>query len=82
MAKAKKKKKNVSSAGRVFTESGMRRKQRDAAYRQALGVDEGSGLPSQIGNTTSAGGGRESRRNLGLTRGSTSTTRSRIRLIG
>lgn len=84
MAKAKKKKKqkNLSSTGRVFSESGMRRRQRDAAYREALGIDEGSELPKTIGNTTSAGGSRDSRRNMGGTKDSKGATRSRIRLIG
>jgi hypothetical protein len=41
------------------------KRQRDAAYRKALRVAANGKLPSNIGNTASAGGGRDRRGKVG-----------------
>lgn len=81
--KIKQSKLEVSQLPAIASKQLRRRRERDSAYREALGIEAGGELPNQIGNTVSAGGGRDRRRNLGSTkkdRGGNSP--SRIRLIG
>ncbi|WP_131809679.1 hypothetical protein [Mycolicibacter sinensis] len=81
--KKKKKKRKVHSGGtRTLSESTVRRRQRDAEYRKALGVAPGQDLPNKIGNAESAGGGRDKRRYTGGTKKNPGATRSRVKLIG
>jgi hypothetical protein len=61
---------------------------RDDAYRAALGLTKGAKLPSTIGNTASAGGGRDRRGRASGGIGDSpeqrrgAATRNRARLIG
>lgn len=57
MAKRKPKK----HGGSVFSQSAQLQRGRDAAYREALGLAEGAKIPKKLGNTTSAGAGRDRR---------------------
>jgi hypothetical protein len=64
------------------------RQERDDAYRTALGLAKGAQLPNTIGNTTSAGGGRDRRGKASGGIGDSpeqrrgAATRNRARLIG
>lgn len=60
-----------------------RRQERDTAYREALGVADGGKLPRNIGNTASAGGGRDRRGKVAKgTKKNPAPNRSRVKLIG
>jgi hypothetical protein len=58
-------------------------KERDAEYRKALGLGYGAKLPTQLGNTTSGGGGRDRAKAARPTRkGGDVQLARRARLIG
>jgi hypothetical protein len=80
---AKTKRKKLPAASPKKQESWGRRKERDAEYRKALGLGSGDKLPTQLGNTTSGGGGRDRAKAARPTRkGGDVQFARRARLIG
>jgi hypothetical protein len=80
---AKSKRKKLPAASPKTQESWGRRKERDAEYRKALGLGGDEKLPTQLGNTTSAGGGRDRAKAARPTRkGGDVQFARRARLIG
>jgi hypothetical protein len=85
MSKRKGTKKKLNAARRNV--SALARKARDDAYRRALGVAPNAKLPTNIGNTASAGGRRDRRGRVtgGIgesTKGKDRLKRGRARLLG
>jgi hypothetical protein len=67
----------------VFSASTLRQRDRDTAYREALGVLDGGKLPKKLGNTASAGAGRDRRGKVTkATKKNAAANRSRVKLIG
>lgn len=80
---AKSKRKKLPSAIPTSRDSRVRRQQRDAEYRKALGLGSDHKLPSQLGNPTSGGGGRDRAKAARPTRkGGDVQFARRARLIG
>jgi molecular chaperone DnaK len=80
--KAAAKKKPLPEMSKKRQEGLRRQRERDAKYRAALGVAKGGELPKQIGNTTSAGGGRDRGKVARQTRKNSAATGRRVNLIG